>query len=87
MDAREWKELAEFLFARAMEHDAPKLPFRLACKYLISARVEHLLTDRLPAELDGLWWSILCWAGPGSPGWLRGRRRPARRRSSRNGRS
>ncbi|MEJ2579350.1 MAG: hypothetical protein P8Z68_09680, partial [Kineosporiaceae bacterium] len=48
------KELAEFLFARAIEHDAPKLPFRLACKYLISARVEHLLTDRLPAELDEL---------------------------------
>jgi hypothetical protein len=53
-DAREWKELAEFLFARAMEHDAPKLPFLLACKYLISARVEHLLTDQLPAELDEL---------------------------------
>ncbi len=28
----EWKELDEFLFARAMEHDSPKLLFRLACE-------------------------------------------------------
>ena len=34
--AVEWKELDEFLFARAMEHDSPKLLFRLACEYLIS---------------------------------------------------
>jgi hypothetical protein len=27
------------LFARAMEHDSPKLLFRLACEYLISSRV------------------------------------------------
>ncbi len=35
----EFKELAEFLLARAMEHDSPSLLFRLACKYLISAKV------------------------------------------------
>jgi hypothetical protein len=35
----EFKELDEFLLARAMEHDSPTLLFRLACEYLISARV------------------------------------------------
>ncbi|MCE7011757.1 Tn3 family transposase [Kibdelosporangium philippinense] len=35
----EMKELDEFLLARAMEHDSPTLLFRLACEYLISARV------------------------------------------------
>ncbi len=35
----ELKELDEFLLARAMEHDSPTLLFRLACEYLISARV------------------------------------------------
>lgn len=35
----EMKELDEFLLARAMEHDSPALLFRLACEYLISARV------------------------------------------------
>ncbi|WP_280459346.1 Tn3 family transposase [Nocardia carnea] len=35
----ESKELDEFLLARAMEHDSPTLLFRLACEYLISARV------------------------------------------------
>jgi hypothetical protein len=35
----EWKELDEFLFARAMEHDPPKLLFRLGCEYLASSRV------------------------------------------------
>jgi Domain of unknown function (DUF4158) len=39
MDEPEWKQLGEFLFSRAMEHDAPKLLFRLACEYLISVRV------------------------------------------------
>jgi len=34
-----WKELEEFLFARAMKHDSPTLLFRLACEYLISSRV------------------------------------------------
>nr|WP_245718550.1 DUF4158 domain-containing protein [Nocardia miyunensis] len=37
--AMEMKELDEFLLARAMEHDSPTLLFRLACEYLISARV------------------------------------------------
>ncbi|MGH3280996.1 MAG: DUF4158 domain-containing protein, partial [Trebonia sp.] len=27
-----WKDLEGFLFARAMEHDSPKLLFRLACE-------------------------------------------------------
>ncbi|MGO8889196.1 MAG: Tn3 family transposase [Streptosporangiaceae bacterium] len=35
----ELKELDEFLLARALEHDSPLLLFRLACEYLISARV------------------------------------------------
>ncbi|MGC7101644.1 DUF4158 domain-containing protein [Amycolatopsis lurida] len=35
----ELKELDEFLLARAMEHDSPTLLFRLACEFLISARV------------------------------------------------
>lgn len=34
-----WKELDEFLFARAMEHDSPKLLFRLGCEYLASEQV------------------------------------------------
>jgi hypothetical protein len=37
--AMELKELDGFLLARAMEHDSPTLLFRLACEYLISARV------------------------------------------------
>ncbi len=38
--ALEFKELDEFLLARAMEHDSPPtLLFRLACEYLISAKV------------------------------------------------
>jgi len=37
--ALEWKELEEFLLARAMEHDSPGLLFRLACDHLISAQV------------------------------------------------
>ncbi|ETT24074.1 transposase [Rhodococcus ruber Chol-4] len=37
--ALEFKELDEFLLARAMEHDSPTLLFRLACEYLISAKV------------------------------------------------
>src|SRR5664279_1536978 len=35
----QWRELDEFLFARAMEHDPPKLLFRLGCDYLASSRV------------------------------------------------
>jgi hypothetical protein len=37
--AMELKELDEFLLARAMEHDSPTLLFRLACEFLVSARV------------------------------------------------
>lgn len=39
MDELEWKQLEEFLLARAMEHDSPRLLFRLACEYLGSVRV------------------------------------------------
>jgi TnpA family transposase len=55
VDGPRWKELDEFLFARAMEHDSPALLFRLACEYLISQRVvrpgvvwllEHVATAR-----------------------------------------
>jgi hypothetical protein len=38
-DEIEWKQLQEFLFSRAMEHDSPRLLFRLACEYLASVRV------------------------------------------------
>ncbi|WP_190816460.1 DUF4158 domain-containing protein [Saccharopolyspora pogona] len=38
-DAAEWKELEEFPLARAVEHDAPSVLFRLACEYLASAQV------------------------------------------------
>lgn len=38
LDAKGWKELDEFLFARAMEHDSPKLLFKLACEYLASVK-------------------------------------------------
>ncbi|MGF6884319.1 hypothetical protein ABIA39_005554 [Nocardia sp. GAS34] len=37
--AMELKVLDEFLLARAMEHDSPTLLFRLACEYLLSAKV------------------------------------------------
>jgi len=37
--ALEWKELEEFLLARAMEHASPSLMFRLAWEHLISAQV------------------------------------------------
>jgi hypothetical protein len=57
----EWKELDEFLLARAMEHDSPSLLFRLACEYLISSRVirpgvvsllEHVASARAAAERE-----------------------------------
>jgi hypothetical protein len=35
----QWKELAEYLFARAMEHDSPTALFRLAGEHLMSSRV------------------------------------------------
>ena len=37
VDEPRWKDLEEFLFARAMEHDLPKLLFRQACEYLSSS--------------------------------------------------
>lgn len=37
--AVEWKELDEFLLARAVEHDAPSVLFRLGCEYLSSQKV------------------------------------------------
>ncbi|MGH3684117.1 MAG: DUF4158 domain-containing protein [Pseudonocardiaceae bacterium] len=57
----EWKELDEFLFARSMEHDSPKLLFSLACEFLISERVvrpgvvhllEHVATARERARQE-----------------------------------
>lgn len=57
----EWKQLAEFLFSRAMEHDSAKLLFRLACEYLISLQVirpgvisvlERLATARDRARIE-----------------------------------
>ncbi|MGH3869779.1 MAG: DUF4158 domain-containing protein [Pseudonocardiaceae bacterium] len=57
----EWKELDEFLFARAMEHDSPKLLFTLACEFLLSERVvrpgvvhllEHVATARERARRE-----------------------------------
>jgi hypothetical protein len=39
LDAPGWKEVDEFLFARAMEHDSPKLLFRQACEFLRSEQV------------------------------------------------
>jgi len=39
VDPPRWKDLEEFLFARPMEHDSPKLLFRQACEYLSSSRL------------------------------------------------
>ena len=51
VDGPRWKDLEEFLFARAMEHDSPKLLFRLACEYLSAARLVRpgvvLVLDRV----------------------------------------
>nr|WP_281190398.1 DUF4158 domain-containing protein [Micromonospora matsumotoense] len=62
MDTAEWEDLDEFLFARAMEHDSPKLLFRLACEYLLSSGA--------PARGD----SVCCGGWP-RIGLMRGRRR------------
>jgi len=35
----EWKDLEEFLLARAIEHDAPSVLFRLGCEFLQAAKV------------------------------------------------
>lgn len=59
--ALEFKELDEFLLARAMEHDSPSLLFRLAAEYLISAKVirpgpvvvvEHVAHARAEAQRE-----------------------------------
>lgn len=59
MDTAEWKGLDEFLFARGVEHDSPKLLFRLACEYPTSSRIvrpgvvtvlEHVATARARAR-------------------------------------
>jgi TnpA family transposase len=61
MDELAWKQLGEFLFARAMEHDAPRLLFRLACEYLRAARLirpglvnllERIATAREQARVE-----------------------------------
>lgn len=61
IDAPRWKELDEFLFARAMEHDSPKLLFGQVCEYLISAQLlrpgvvhllEHVATARSRAGTE-----------------------------------
>jgi hypothetical protein len=62
----EWKELDQFLFARAMEHDSPKLLFMLACEFLLSERVvrpgvvhllDHVATARERARRES--WLLL----------------------------
>ena len=66
VDRPGWKELDEFLFARAMEHDSPKLLFRLACEYLASERLvrpgvvlllEHVASARERAREET--WTLL----------------------------
>ena len=66
VDRPGWKELDEFLFARAMEHDSPKLLFRLACEYLASQRMvrpgvilllEHVASARERARAET--WMLL----------------------------
>jgi hypothetical protein len=49
MGAAEWKELEEFQFARAMEHDSPKLLFQLGCEFL---RWERVIRPFVVAPLE-----------------------------------
>ena len=74
IDEAAWKELDEFLFARAMEHDSPALLFRLACEYLLSERVvrpgvvwllEHVASARERARGE-TWLRRLGSDGPGA---------------------
>jgi len=52
--ALEWKELEEFLLARAMEHDSPSLMFRLACEHLELERLRATVTELLrPSDPPG----------------------------------
>ncbi len=64
--APEWKQLDEFLIARAMEHDSPKVLLGSVCEYLISERVarpgvvlllEHVAAARERARRET--WTLL----------------------------
>jgi len=64
--APEWKQLDEFLVARAMEHDSPKVLFGSACEYLLSEQVvrpgavlllEHVAAARERARRET--WTLL----------------------------
>ena len=61
MDSAGVERAGRILVAPAMEHDAPKLPFRLACEWLSSSRVVRPsvvnVLERVPAHAD-----------PGPPG-------------------
>lgn len=59
----EWKAIDEFLFARALEHDSPRLLFNAACEFLRASRImrpgvlrllEHVATARERAD-DETW--------------------------------
>jgi hypothetical protein len=63
VDGPRWKDLEEFLFARAMEHDSPKLLFRLA----------RASTCRRPALFARAWCSS--WSASRPRGSGRARRR------------
>jgi len=64
--APEWKQLDEFLIARAMEHDSPRVLLGSVCEYLISERVvrpgvvlllEHVAAARERARRET--WTLL----------------------------
>jgi hypothetical protein len=55
----EWEAIDEFLFARALEHDSPRLLFNAACEFLRVSRImrpgvlrllEHVATARDRAD-------------------------------------
>ena len=79
IDKAGWRELDEFLFARAMEHDSPALLFRLACEYLLSERVvrpgvvwllEHVASARERARGE-TWLRLAHLVGSDGPGAIR----------------
>ncbi|MCM3886646.1 DUF4158 domain-containing protein [Frankia sp. R82] len=82
------KVLDEFLLARAMEHDSPTLLFRLACEYLISAKVRsarRCWTWSWRSSRTRRSWSSAGWsASPLTPpgGWRRSRKNCTRRWAS-----
>ena len=72
------KELDEFLLARAMEHDAPSLLFRLACEHLITTRVvrpgpvkllERVAAARVERSGRPMTGSLICSPRPGARSW------------------